>query len=111
MNKKKSFPTFSCHLRSEAFGISLLEAQLYCKPIISCDIGTGSSYVNIHNETGFTVLPANPDALSAAMIELNNNKELGVKFGRQARKRYEDNFTAKIYAENYINIYNELLKK
>lgn len=32
---------FPSHLRSEAFGISLLEASMYGKPMISCEIGTG----------------------------------------------------------------------
>ena len=101
---------FPSRLRSEAFGISLLEAQLYSKPIISCDIGTGSSYVNIHNETGLTVAPAKPDALAEAMVMFNDNRELGIKLGQQGRNRYENNFTTQLYAQNYINAYNELLK-
>lgn len=102
---------FPSHLRSEAFGISLLEAQLYSKPIISCNIGTGSSYVNRHNETGLEIEPENPEALAGAMVKLNGDKGLGVKLGQQARVRYENNFTSKLYAQNYINVYNELLKK
>lgn len=101
---------FPSHLRSEAFGISLLEAQLYSKPIISADIGTGSSYVNIHNVTGLAVAPADPEDLADAMIKLNDNRELGIKLGQQARLRYENNFTSKLYAQNYINKYDELLK-
>tara|TARA_R110001583_G_scaffold26757_2_gene96269 strand:- start:40542 stop:41651 length:1110 start_codon:yes stop_codon:yes gene_type:complete len=101
---------FPSHLRSEAFGISLLEAQLYSKPIISCDIGTGSSYVNIHNETGLNVAPADPDALALAMNTLNDNRKLGLTLGKQARARYESNFTSKLYAQNYINAYQQLLK-
>jgi rhamnosyl/mannosyltransferase len=101
---------FPSHLRSEAFGISLLEAQLYSKPIISCNIGTGSSFVNIQNETGLSTEPADANALAEAMIKLNNDKELGMKLGQQARKRFDEQFTTKIYAQNYINIYNKLLK-
>ncbi|WP_413700390.1 glycosyltransferase [Psychromonas sp. KJ10-10] len=101
---------FPSHLRSEAFGISLLEAQLYSKPIISSDIGTGSSYVNIHNETGLQVAPAHPVALAEAMEKLDNNRELGLTLGKQARLRYENNFTSEIYAQNYINVYQQLLK-
>ena len=101
---------FPSHLRSEAFGVSLLEAQLYSKPIISCDIGTGSSYVNIHNKTGLKVPPENPNSLAEAMEKLNNNRELGGKLGNQARVQYEDNFTSKLYAQHYFNVYNKLLK-
>ena len=100
---------FPSHLRSEAFGISLLEAQLYSKPIISCDIGTGSSYVNINNETGLTVEGANPKAFADAMTKLNSDRELGAKLGQQAHTRYKNNFTSEIYSKNYIEIYNKVI--
>jgi rhamnosyl/mannosyltransferase len=101
---------FPSHLRSEAFGISLLEAQLYSKPIISCNIGTGSSYVNVHNETGIEVETENSTALSEAMKLLNDNKKLRVQLGKQSLQRYENNFTSKLYAQNYTKIYKALLK-
>ena len=34
---------FPSHLRSEAFGISLLEDVVYGKPMISSEIGTGNT--------------------------------------------------------------------
>ncbi len=51
---------FPSHLRSEAFGVSLLEAARAGKPMISCEIGTGSSYVNVNGLTGLTIPPADP---------------------------------------------------
>jgi glycosyltransferase involved in cell wall biosynthesis len=53
---------FPSHLRSEAFGISLLEGAMYGKPMISSEIGTGTSYINIHDETGLVVPPSDPQA-------------------------------------------------
>src|SRR5690606_17794728 len=50
---------FPSHLPSESFGISLLEAAMAGKPMISCEIGTGTSYVNIHQQTGWVIEPAN----------------------------------------------------
>src|SRR5581483_9882445 len=41
---------FPSHLRAEAFGLSLLEAAMCGKPMISSEIGTGTSYVNIDGE-------------------------------------------------------------
>ena len=32
------------HLRSEAFGMVLLEGAMYSKPLISCEIGTGTTF-------------------------------------------------------------------
>lgn len=102
---------FPSHLRSEAFGISLLEAQLYSKPIISCDIGTGSSYVNINNETGLVVEPESADSFSNAMIRINDDQDLADKLGGQAKSRFDGNFTMEQYADNYLNLYKELLNK
>ena len=39
------------HLRSEAYGMVLVEAAMRGKPMISCEIGTGTSYVNQHLQT------------------------------------------------------------
>ncbi len=58
---------FPSHLRSEAFGISLLEGAMYGKPMISSEIGTGTTFVNIGNETGLVVPPSDPAALRQAM--------------------------------------------
>ena len=54
---------FPSHLRSEAFGISLLEGAMYGKPLISSEIGTGTSHINIDGETGLVVPPNDPVAL------------------------------------------------
>lgn len=37
---------FPSHLRSEAFGITLLEGARFARPLISCEIGTGTSFIN-----------------------------------------------------------------
>jgi glycosyltransferase involved in cell wall biosynthesis len=58
---------FPSHLRSAAFGISLLEGAMYGKPLISSEIGTGTSFINIANETGLVVQPSDPLALRQAM--------------------------------------------
>ena len=58
---------FPSNLRSEAFGISLLEGAMYGKPMISSEIGTGTTFINIGNETGLVVPPSDPAALRQAM--------------------------------------------
>ena len=101
---------FPSHLRSEAFGISLLEASMYGKPMISCEIGTGTTYVNIHEYTGLAVPPNAPLALREAMRRLWDNSELTQELGNNARARFQELFTAERMCATTTQIYRELLE-
>lgn len=96
------------HLRSEAYGMVLVEAAMYGRPLISCEIGTGTSYINAHNETGFVVPPEDPEALGAAMNRLLNQDDLVEKFGLAARKRYEDYFSGEAMGQAYASLFREV---
>lgn len=100
---------FPSHLRSEAFGISLLEGAMYGKPMISSEIGTGTTYINIDNETGLVVPPSDPAAFEQAMRTLWDNPQLAADMGRRAEARYWELFTAEKMAENYAALYRKLL--
>lgn len=101
---------FPSHLRSEAFGISLLEASMYGKPMISCEIGTGTTYVNIHEETGLAVAPNDPVALRAAMRRLWDNAEEAARFGKNAEARFKSKFTAELMCASTVQVYSDLLR-
>lgn len=100
---------FPSHLRSEAFGISLLEGAMYGKPMISSEIGTGTSYINIHNETGLVVPPSDPQAFGDAMRQLWENPILASEMGKRAETRYWDLFTADKMALNYRALYDDVV--
>jgi len=100
---------FPSHLRSEAFGISLLEGAMYGKPLISSEIGTGTTYINIDGETGMVVPPSDPGALREAMDYLWNNPVVAKKMGESAEERYWDLFTADKMAKSYVDLYQSLL--
>lgn len=102
---------FPSHLRSESFGISLLEGAMFGKPMISSEIGTGTTYINIDNDTGLVVPPDDPAALGAAMRTLWENPQLAADMGRRAEARYWELFTAEKMAENYHALYRELAAK
>lgn len=102
---------FPSHLRSEAFGITLLEAAMYGKPMISCEIGTGTSYVNVHEKTGLVVPASDPLAFRQAMQYLLANPERAQQMGKQAAQRYAECFTAERMARNYQTLYQQVLKK
>ena len=102
---------FPSHLRSEAFGISLLEGAMYGKPMISSEIGTGTTYINIDGDTGIVVPPSDPRAFGAAMRRLWDNPDLAAAMGRRAEVRYWELFTAEQMAGSYAALYHELVAK
>jgi glycosyltransferase involved in cell wall biosynthesis len=102
---------FPSHLRSEAFGISLLEGAMYGKPMISSEIGTGTSYINIHDETGLVVPPSDPQAFGEAMRTLWDNPALAQAMGKRAEARYQALFTAERRASSYNALYHELVAR
>ncbi|ABA57737.1 Glycosyl transferase, group 1 [Nitrosococcus oceani ATCC 19707] len=102
---------FPSHLRSEAFGISLLEGAMFGKPMISSEIGTGTSYVNIHNETGLVVPPSNPGSFREAMIFFWNHPKAAAEMGKNAEARYWRQFTSAHMAVRYVDLYQRLLEK
>lgn len=97
------------HLRSEAYGMVLVEASMMKKPMISCEIGTGTSFVNLHEETGFVVTPESPQELAAAMQELLSDGALAKKMGLAARSRYQKLFSGPALGQAYSLLYKELL--
>lgn len=100
---------FPSHLRSEAFGMSLIEAAMYALPLISCDIGSGTSYINLHGVTGLVVPPEAPEALAGAMERLRVEPRLAQSMGQAARLRYEQLFTGRRMADAYHAVYQRLL--
>lgn len=102
---------FPSHLRSEAFGISLIEASLYSKPAISCEIGTGTTYINIDEVTGLVVPPDDAQALRRAMDRIWADPEQTRRFGIAAHERFEQLFTAEKMVEQYTQIYEKLLNR
>lgn len=100
---------FPSNLRSEAFGISLLEASRAGLPLICCEIGTGTTFINQHDETGIVVPPNDSAALARAMEKLSSNPTLSSQLGRQARLRFERNFTTERMADRITDLYRQLV--
>lgn len=96
------------HLRAEAFGMSLLEGLMFKKPLISTELGSGTSFVNQHEQTGFVVPSGNVAMLQQAMLRLWNNADLAKKMGEKGYQRYLDYFTAEAMANAYYQLYQHL---
>ena len=96
------------YLRAEAFGVSLLEAAMAGKPLVTTEIGTGTSHVNVHRETGLVVEPRSPEAFREAMDTLHGEPELARTLGAGARCRFERLFNGRLMGERYADVYSSL---
>jgi len=97
------------HLRSEAFGIALIEGLMFGKPLISTELGTGTSYVNEDKKTGFVVQAGNVSELRIAIETLFNNPVLAEQMGQESRRRFEKYFMAEQMGYSYFQLYKKTL--
>lgn len=96
------------HLRSEAFGVVLIEAAMFGKPMVCCEIGSGTSYVNINKKTGFVVPPESPDQFACAINVLLSDHQLSGQMGAAARQRYEEHFSNVVLGDAYWALYRDI---
>ncbi len=97
--------------RSEAFGIVLVEAMSCGCPLISTSIGSGTSWVNKHDETGLVVLAKDPSQLASAIKKIVKNPKLRSKFAKNGRNRFEKEFRLDTMIERTLKLYRDLYDK
>ncbi|MBC8727893.1 glycosyltransferase [Paraburkholderia sp. UCT2] len=97
------------HLRSEAFGMVLVEAAMFGKPMVCCEVGSGTSFVNEDGVTGFVVPPEAPEPLIAAINRLALDEALARGMGAAARERYERLFSGPALGSAYEALYRQVV--
>ena len=96
--------------RSEAFGLVLVEAMAAGLPVVSTEVGTGTSWVNVDGVTGFVVPPRDPQRLAGTVETLLGDDELRRELGRNARQRAESELDAELMIERTLKVYAEVLE-
>lgn len=101
---------FPSHRRSEAFGLSQIEAMACGVPVVGCELGTGTTFVNRDGETGLVVPPADPDALAAALNSLLHGDPARRRMlGQAAAQRARKLFSAERMCADLKAVYREAL--
>lgn len=96
--------------RTEAFGMVLLEAMRYAKPLVVTDIsGSGTGWVSGAPITGQLVPPDDAPALAAAIKTLCNNMIKRQQCGNAALQRFTREFQIETVAAKVENVYGELV--
>jgi rhamnosyl/mannosyltransferase len=92
----------------EGFGIVQIEAMALGKPVVSSDLPTGVTYVNVHGETGL-VFPVGDDAaLAEACGRLLSDEGLKGRLGRNAMERTRRMFSRKAMADAAVPFFRRL---
>jgi glycosyltransferase involved in cell wall biosynthesis len=95
-------------MRSEAFGVVLLEAMSRGVPVVTSDIeGSGVPWVNLHGESGLNTPPGDAPALAAACTAILGDATRRRQFSEGARRRYETFFTENLAVERTLAVYAE----
>ena len=98
-------------LRSEAFGLVLVEASACGLPLVSTELGTGTTFVNLHQQTGLVTPPGDPAALGKALQRLLGDPELRRTYGSAGRKRTHNLFTQERMTYEVLRLYEKVVGK
>ncbi len=97
------------HLRAEALGLAQIEALASGIPCVSTEIGTGTSFVNLHGETGLVVPPGDAAALARAVNTLLADPELRQRMGAAGRRRVAELFSRQRMVAGNEAVYREVI--
>ncbi|RKZ76827.1 MAG: glycosyl transferase family 1 [Candidatus Parabeggiatoa sp. nov. 1] len=95
--------------RTEAFGVVLLEAMRYAKPIIASAI-PGSGVPWVIQDAGRLVPPQDTAALAQALQQMVDDPQMRTRLGECSRQRFEQLFDIKQVAEKMSALYRRVLQ-
>jgi rhamnosyl/mannosyltransferase len=95
------------HLRAEALGLSQIEALASGVPCVSTELGTGTSFANLHGETGLVVPPDDAAALARAINTLLADPDLRRRMGEAGRRRVAELFSRERMVAGNEAVYRE----
>jgi rhamnosyl/mannosyltransferase len=96
--------------KAETFGISALEAMASGTPVITTEVGTGTSWVNEDGLTGKVVRPSDPAALGGAIKEILLDETRAREMGARASERVRTVYSKTTMLTDLESVYASALK-
>lgn len=93
---------------AEAFGLVYMEAMACATPVLAFDC-TAVPEVVRHMETGYLARTKDGEDLTHGLRLLLDDDEQRAKFGRQSRELVEREYSLKLQAQRYLELYEEIL--
>ena len=96
--------------KAEAFGVVIVEAMAFSKPIVSTNMqDSGVSWVNKDEETGLQVDPKSPEQLAMAFKKLAQNTNMYQEMSKNSLFRYYNFFTREKMINSLIKLFKSLI--
>jgi rhamnosyl/mannosyltransferase len=96
---------------SEAFGMVLVESMAAGTPVITTELGTGTSFANQEGVTGLVIRPGDAEALAGALNVLLDDVELRARMGEAGRERVRRLFSVEAMMRTLLPIYERVARR
>lgn len=103
------FTVFVLPSRSEAFGISILEAMKAGVPVIATNVG-GIPEIITNNRNGILIEAGDSKTLASSIIRLVNDRKLQQKFSKAGEETIK-NFSINKMVQATVKVYKDLTKR
>lgn len=97
-----------CTSDNEGTPLSLIEAQLLGKPVVSVDVGSINEIV-VHEKSGF-VSPFDANSFLQSIQKLKNNEMLYEAFSNYSKQLALEKFTTKQFIDKHMALYRSILQ-
>ena len=92
----------------DCFPLTIVEAMLHGKPVVSTDEGAIPDLV-VDGMNGFVCKRRNVDSIANALEILLKDNDLRIKMGIEGYHQYTSKFTLKVFEKNMNDIFNKIL--
>ena len=95
---------------AEAFGLAMVEYMAAGLPVVSTELGTGTSFVNQDGVTGLVVRAGDPAALAEGLGRILADRARRDRMGQAGRERVRDHFTTAAMMRGIDALYETALE-
>ena len=103
----RAFDIFVLPSLAEGISNTILEAMASGLPVVATDVG-GNGELVVKGKTGFLVPRAEPQAMTAAILDYADEPALRDRHGAEGRRRAVESFSLAGMVDQYERIYDEM---